>query len=217
MGAADSRPATAASHPGYEEFFWLAFWKSRNAMWIRDMDRLLVEVNGAAREQFGYARDELIGTRGQKVVAPSDWKRLESDWQALLRTGTFVGERMLVTKSGREIRAQVASRLAMIGDVTYALMVTIDVALQPLRRRAAGTRRGAGELTPRELEIVHHVAMGQRAREIADDLFIAPTTVETHLRNAMAKVGARSQAQLVAFAFCHGLLDVELLKDGTGS
>jgi len=75
----------------------------------------------------------------------------------------------------------------------------------------AGTSDRTSKLTRRELEIVHHVAMGQRAHEIADELFIAPTTVQTHIRNAMAKVGARSQAQLVAFVFCHGLLDAELL------
>lgn len=210
MHAAGTRPATAASDPGYEAFFWLAFRKSKNPMWIRDLDRVLIDVNEAALERFGYTRDDLVGTRTEKVVAPSDRKRLESDWRALLRTGMFLGERELLTADGRHLRAQIASRVAMIGNRTLALMVAIDVALQPLVRRAGGSER-TSKLTRRELEIVHHVAMGQRAHEIADELFIAPTTVQTHIRNAMAKVGARSQAQLVAFAFCHGMLDAELI------
>jgi PAS domain S-box-containing protein len=179
-------------------------------MWIRDLDRVLIDVNEAALERFGYTRDDLVGTRTEKVVAPSDRKRLESDWRALLRTGTFLGERELLTADGRHLRAQIASRIATIGTRTLALMVAIDVALQPLVRRAGASGR-TSKLTRRELEIVHHVAMGQRAHEIADELFIAPTTVQTHIRNAMAKVGARSQAQLVAFAFCHGMLDAELI------
>jgi PAS domain S-box-containing protein len=216
MHAAGTRSATATVYPGYEEFFWLAFRKSKNPMWIRDLDRVLIEVNDAAIERFGYTRDELVGTTSEKLVAPSDLKRLESDWRALLRTGTFVGERELVTASGRHARAQLASRIALIGDRKLALMVTIDLAWQPLQRRSSDAPRGKAELTPRELEIVHHVALGQRAHEIADELFIAPTTVQTHIRNAMAKVGARSQAQLVTFAFCHGMLDGDLIRQRTG-
>ena len=216
MLPAGAGPATAASHPGYEEFFWLAFRKSKNPMWIRDLDRVMVEVNDAALERFGYTRDQLVWTRSEKLVAPSDLQRLESDWRALLRTGNFVGERELITASGRHIRAQLASRIAEVGNRTLALMVTIDIALQPLERRGANTQGSRVELTRRELEIVHHVALGQRAHEIADELFIAPSTVQTHIRNAMAKVGARSQAQLVAFAFCHGMLDSELIGEMTG-
>src|SRR5690348_1808295 len=126
MHAAADGPAMAPSLPGYEEFFWLAFRKSKNPMWIRDLDRVMVEVNNAALERFGYARDELIGTRSEKIVAPSDLYKLESDWQTLLQTGTFVGERELITAAGRKLRAQVASRIAIVGDRKLALMVTID-------------------------------------------------------------------------------------------
>jgi DNA-binding NarL/FixJ family response regulator len=92
-------------------------------------------------------------------------------------------------------------------------MVTIDLALQPLQGRDTDAGDDTAKLTRRELEIIHHVALGQRAHEIAEELFIAPTTVQPHLRNAMAKVGARSQAQLVTFAFCHGLLDAGFIRE----
>jgi DNA-binding CsgD family transcriptional regulator len=48
--------------------------------------------------------------------------------------------------------------------------------------------------------ILHLVAMGNTGREIADELGITHETVRTHVRNAMAKVGARSRAHLVAKA-----------------
>jgi PAS domain S-box-containing protein len=213
MDAAGGSSATAPSDPGYEEFFWLAFRKSKNPMWIRDLDRVMVEVNDAALERFGYTREELVGTTSEKVVAPSDLYRLEEDWRTLLQTGTFVGERELITAAGRKLRAQVASRIAVVGDRKLALMVTIDLALQPLQGRDTDAGDDTAKLTRRELEIIHHVALGQRAHEIAEELFIAPTTVQTHLRNAMAKVGARSQAQLVTFAFCHGLLDAGFIRE----
>jgi DNA-binding CsgD family transcriptional regulator len=63
-------------------------------------------------------------------------------------------------------------------------------------------------LTARELQVVGLVAMGRRAHEIADELGIAPSTVRSHVRRAMRKVGARSQAQLVAIVCACGMLDV---------
>jgi two-component system, NarL family, response regulator len=62
-------------------------------------------------------------------------------------------------------------------------------------------------LTSREVEIVRHVAAGKRSREIAGELHIATSTAQTHLRNAMAKLGARSQAHVVALAMKRGELD----------
>ena len=59
-------------------------------------------------------------------------------------------------------------------------------------------------LSPREREIVRLVAAGQTGPEIAEQLHISHATVRTHVRNAMAKVGARSRAHLVAKALGDG-------------
>ena len=48
------------------------------------------------------------------------------------------------------------------------------------------------------------VAAGQTGPEIAEQLHISHATVRTHVRNAMAKVGARSRAHLVAKALGDG-------------
>jgi DNA-binding NarL/FixJ family response regulator len=55
-------------------------------------------------------------------------------------------------------------------------------------------------LSAREREIVWLVAAGETGPEIAEHLHISHATVRTHVRNAMAKVGARSRAPLVAKA-----------------
>jgi DNA-binding CsgD family transcriptional regulator len=69
--------------------------------------------------------------------------------------------------------------------------------------RAAGARRRAaapapGGLTPQELRVVAAVRRGASNREIATELFLAPKTVEFHLRQIYRKVGVRSRTQLVA-------------------
>ena len=57
------------------------------------------------------------------------------------------------------------------------------------------------ELTPRERAVLVCVAHGQTNREIARDLFIAETTVKTHLKSIFSKleVGNRSAAAAVAW------------------
>ncbi len=51
-------------------------------------------------------------------------------------------------------------------------------------------------LTPREMEIAHLVAQGQRNSEIARDLHISVRTVETHLSNIYEKLDVRSRIEL---------------------
>ena len=52
-------------------------------------------------------------------------------------------------------------------------------------------------LSPRECELVPLVARGLSNKAIADALFIAPTTVRSHLYNLFQKVGARSRIELL--------------------
>jgi DNA-binding NarL/FixJ family response regulator len=62
------------------------------------------------------------------------------------------------------------------------------------------------DLTAREREITALVATGLSNEEIAEQLFISPSTAKTHVNHAMMKVGARDRAQLVVFAYEHGLM-----------
>ena len=52
-------------------------------------------------------------------------------------------------------------------------------------------------LTPREQEILSHLAKGYRYKEIADTLFISIETVRTHLRNIYDKLHVRSRTEAV--------------------
>ncbi|OHV32825.1 MULTISPECIES: response regulator transcription factor [Pseudofrankia] len=62
------------------------------------------------------------------------------------------------------------------------------------------------ELTAREREITILAARGLSNDEIADQLHISPATAKTHVNRAMTKVHARDRAQLVVFAYEHGLM-----------
>jgi DNA-binding NarL/FixJ family response regulator len=65
--------------------------------------------------------------------------------------------------------------------------------------------RDVAALTAREREITVLVADGKSDAEIAEELFVSPLTVRTHVQRAKTKLGARDRAQLVVFAYRSGL------------
>jgi DNA-binding NarL/FixJ family response regulator len=60
-------------------------------------------------------------------------------------------------------------------------------------------------LTPREAEVLAHIAAGESNAEIAAALFVSEATVKTHINHIFSKTGLRDRAQLVGYAFRTGL------------
>jgi PAS domain S-box-containing protein len=210
MPAARGSAATENGPGDYASLFWWAFENSTAPMWVRDLDRRYRRINPAAARRFDWDPADVIGQRSDQFVASREWTRLDGDWRELMRRGESTGEREVIMGDGRHTQIQFANRVARIEG--HKLVLTVALDSRDVSRRNGERRQARGRhLTPRELEIIHHVALGQRAHEIADELVLAPSTVQTHIRNAMAKVGARSQAQLVAITLCHEMLDEELL------
>src|SRR6478609_6987907 len=53
-------------------------------------------------------------------------------------------------------------------------------------------------LTPRQLEILQHIAAGETTVEIADRLFLSPETVRWHVKAILRKLKARTRAEAAA-------------------
>lgn len=84
--------------------------------------------------------------------------------------------------------------------------------LLPRVAREREVRRDAqlllGQLTDREREVLSQLAKGLRNDDIAAALFISPQTVQTHVRNVLAKLGVHSKLEAVAYAVRHGAVTV---------
>ena len=71
------------------------------------------------------------------------------------------------------------------------------------------TLAAAPHFTPREQGVLELLCRGEVTwdHEIAARLCISPLTAQYHVRNLMSKLGASSRAQLIAYAWTHGLLE----------
>ncbi|MGD1074013.1 MAG: response regulator transcription factor [Bryobacteraceae bacterium] len=57
-------------------------------------------------------------------------------------------------------------------------------------------RRNSPRLTPREREIVHHICVGLKNKEIGEALAITPGTVKVHLMHIFEKTGVKDRFEL---------------------
>ena len=60
-------------------------------------------------------------------------------------------------------------------------------------------------LTPREQEVLRHLATGCTNKEIAQDLFISEKTVKTHLNSIFRKLKVTRRLQAILYAISKGL------------
>lgn len=75
---------------------------------------------------------------------------------------------------------------------------------------AAGLAEHFGDepLSDREVEVLRHVAAGNRNRDIAEKLFIAEETVKVHLKHIMSKLRANDRTEAVAIAIRRGIIQL---------
>jgi PAS domain S-box-containing protein len=184
----------------WERLFWLVFERTSNPIVLLDDQRCIVDVNDPAISLFGVGgKRELTGRSIEDSIRPEEREQATRDWEASLQAGEYTGKRVLIRADGSEVQVDFAARLAVIGGRRLAIYVvaTDDPACEPSAELANKL-----PLRSREREVVTLIALGLDTAEIAEKLYISPSTVRTHVRNAMARLGAHTRAQLVAKVLC---------------
>lgn len=62
-------------------------------------------------------------------------------------------------------------------------------------------------LTAREQQVLVHIGQGMSNREIARQLYVSESTVKTHVKRILMKLGLRDRVHAVVFAYENGLLE----------
>jgi ATP/maltotriose-dependent transcriptional regulator MalT len=146
---------------------------------------------GAAKalmEATGYR----FGTLESDMVEPyrtSARSRLgEAGWDEALAEGRTMS-----------MEAAIGYALSEEGSSTATPSTTSEQPLSSTPDHPAG-------LTPREIEVLGLVAVGMTNAQVANEIFVSPRTVETHLTSIYHKLGVSSRAAATRFALEHGLV-----------
>jgi PAS domain S-box-containing protein len=192
--------------------FSAIFDQSRIPMSLLDSDRRYVKVNDALVEFYEYPRSELLGSVSDNMVV-DDRDGIDARWEELVSTNQLYGERVIEHANGTQLQVAYAAHATTLGDRWVALVVVLSARFQDggpelISTAPVESSRGAdSKLTAREREVVRLVALGSTTRQVAADLSLSPDTIRSHVRNAMAKTGAHTRAQLVALVLAGGVVE----------
>ncbi|MBW5486229.1 LuxR family transcriptional regulator, partial [Streptomyces bambusae] len=146
----------------------------------RDLGRLALTAGrpDRAAELLSEAlvRNRALDARPYVALTCLDLAALRRDSGALVEAAALAGE-----------AAAIAGHLDLPGPSAAAARLVGEIAAR---------RAGTDPLTPREREIAELVARARTNRQIADDLVISERTVESHVRNILAKLGCANRTQM---------------------
>ncbi len=168
------------------------------------MDVRMPGIDGVAATR-AVISEGLTAQNGQPIrIIILTTYHLDEAVTAALRAGAvgFLLKAAAATEIVAAIRAVVAGEGWIDRRVT--LPIIAGIARQP--EQHSPTPAEMAQLTRREREVLALLAQGLSNADVAEHLFIAETTVKTHLARLMAKLDVREKAQAVAAAYRSGLV-----------
>jgi DNA-binding CsgD family transcriptional regulator len=175
------------------------------ALLVVDDERRCLETNLAACRLLGLSKQRLVGRRLDDLFTGAMADRLENVWRAFSQGGGHAGPFDLAIPEAQVARLDLSVTSGVLPGRHLVLITPApDADTRDGRWLLGGLRRPS----PRELEILELLAGGARDEQIAEQLSLSPATVQTHVRNAKAKLGARTRAQAVAVALRQGMISL---------
>jgi ATP/maltotriose-dependent transcriptional regulator MalT len=171
----------------------------RMAQELGELDAPLANAAlGHARGLLDSAAQRWDDAGRQLIVAADLYERLSCPYEAGQAREEAAACLLAAGDAGAEerLREAMASyrRLGATWDWSRAADVARRHGVVLPRPRRGGRRGYGGQLSPRELEVAELAAVGHSNKEIAQRLFVATKTVDTHLGAVLRKLGVRSRA-----------------------
>lgn len=185
-----------------------AFVSSRHPMLLADDQRRWVTGNAAACELLGIAPEAVPWHTMDDCTPLSERPRLEQQWTQFLASGAAEGRYQLYVPDREPFPVEFGAVANVLPARHLALFIppndegiwAREGEWRPLTYAQA--RRAA--LTKREREIMTLAASGGQSGDIAKRLVVSPETINSHMQNAMSKLGAHTRAHAVAIALVTG-------------
>jgi DNA-binding CsgD family transcriptional regulator len=144
-----------------------------------------------------FAAAEAVQRRIGLTPAPA--LRLKNE-RALAATRVALGEEAFAA-------AWAAGQDLLLEQAAAEAQTVTDVAGQAAPADPAPSPSlAAGGLSPREVEVLKLVAQGMTNAQVAQELYLSPRTVNTHLTSIYGKLRVSSRSAAVRFAVEHGLV-----------
>jgi DNA-binding CsgD family transcriptional regulator len=174
-------------------------------MVIADDHRRYVAANAATCLLLRLPEEEVLRMTVDDLTAPENRPLVGSLWDAFIRDGTQEGRYELLMPDGARVTVQYSATANIEPGQHLSILM-----FPPGRIERASDRRSRSVLTRREREVLAMVAMGRSSALIAADLGIAISTVESHVRHCLDKLGARNRAHAIALGLRDGEIRLEL-------
>jgi DNA-binding NarL/FixJ family response regulator len=165
-------------------------------------DVVLMDVRMPDLDGIAATRRILAATPGVKVLILTTFEHDEYIFGAIR-----AGASGFLVKRTRPEELLAGIHTVAAGDSLLSPSVTRIVIDRMARQPAleAGAADLLGDLTPREREVLELLARGWSNGEISTALVIEESTVKTHVKRILMKLGLRDRIQTVIFAYESGI------------
>ncbi|GGD54695.1 DNA-binding response regulator [Muriicola marianensis] len=155
-------------------------------------DIILMDINLPDKSGFELCKEVKLKYPGTKVIGLSTFNQ-----QSFVKKMLESGADGYILKSADKKEILKAIEMVMRGQIY------LDADVSGLLRHPEDREI---ILTKREKEILVLIAEGLTNSEIADRLFLGSSTVDTHRKHLLLKIGARNSAEMIKIAFQKNLL-----------
>ncbi|KTE26638.1 MULTISPECIES: LuxR C-terminal-related transcriptional regulator [unclassified Sphingopyxis] len=168
-------------------------------------DNPIVECNAAFAALTGYAREEIIGRNCRFLSGPGTEPELTETLRASIRARRpALVDILNYRKDGSPFRnaVLVAPIFGVTGKLEYFLGSQMEVGgvEDAAAQRTARARQLIEALSPRQREVLKHMASGQLNKQIAFALSLSERTVKMHRSALLRALGVETTADAIRLA-----------------
>ena len=174
-------------------------------LWL-DNDREIIGANAAARLFLRRPLRQVRALRVDDLIPAAAMPELEQGWRTLMGDGLDSGTIPVRLPDGPAATVDFCSVANLLPGAHLVVATPTRWPDDELMDYVPIDVPRPGALTARERDVLTLVAHGLDVRAISERLALSPSTVKTHLRNALRRLGARNRAHAIAIAMRDGLI-----------